>query len=154
MDMQKFTDSEKKAAIEEMLDTIDHHQAVRWAADCAEHILRFYEEKHPADERPRKAVSAARDWVNGRIGVRDARQSAFATHAAARQTQDEAAIAAARAAGQAVSTAHLFGHAIHASTYAAKAVAYASDNDQAAIEAERNWQLERLNEIKRNFPSG
>lgn len=152
--MQKFTDTETKAAIEELLETIDHHQAVRWAADCAEHTLRFYEEKHPVDERPRKAVSAARDWVKGEIGVRDARQSAFAAHAAARETQDEAAVAAARAAGQAVSTAHLFGHAIHASTYAAKAAAYASGFGEGAIEAERKWQLERLNEIKRNFPIG
>lgn len=154
MNMQKFTDTETKEAIEEILETVDHQQAVRWAADCAEHTLRFYEEKHSADERPRKAVSAARDWLKGEVGVRDARQAAFATHAAARETQDEAAVAAARAAGQAISTAHLFGHAIHASTYAAKAVAYATDFDGAAIEAERQWQLERLNDIKRNFPSG
>lgn len=146
-------DTETKAVIEEMLETMGHLQAVRWAADCAEHILHFYEEKHPNDGRPRQAISAARDWIKGEIGVRDARQSAFATHAAARETQDEAAIAAARAAGQAVSTAHLSAHAIHASTYAVKAAAYASGFDDSAVEAERHWQLDRLNEIKRNFPN-
>lgn len=155
MDMseQNFTDTETKATIEEMLETIGHLQAVRWAADCAEHTLPLYEEKYPNDDRPRNAIDAARNWLKGDIGVRDARKSAFATHAAARETQDESAIAAARAAGQAVSTAHLAGHAIHASTYAAKAAAIASGFDEAAVEAERQWQLERLNDIKRNYPN-
>lgn len=153
MPEQNFTDTETKAAIEETLETIGHLQAVRWAADCAEHILPLYEEKHPNDDRPRKAVETAREWLTGGVGIRDARQSAFATHAAARETQDEAAVAAARAAGQAVSTAHLAGHAIHASTYAAKAAACASGFDGAAVEAERQWQLERLNDIKRNYPN-
>jgi hypothetical protein len=31
-----------------------------WAADCAEHVLDFFEQKHPKDDRPRKAVEGAR----------------------------------------------------------------------------------------------
>ncbi|MBO1579262.1 putative immunity protein [Bacillus sp. XF8] len=51
---------------------------------------------------------------------------------------------AARAAGQAVAAAHVFGHAIHASTYAAKAVEYATNFDTDAVAHERNWQHEHL----------
>ncbi len=32
-----------------------------FAADCAEHILHIYEERYPGDDRPRKAIEAARN---------------------------------------------------------------------------------------------
>jgi hypothetical protein len=138
MSQHQFTDTtETKEEIEKLLGQIDHQTAVGWAADCAEHVLKIFEELHPQDKRPRKAVQACRDWVAGSINVREARSAAFDTHAAA------------RAAGQAISTAHLFGHAIHASTYAAKSVAFASGFDTQAIAAERNWQRDRLIELQK-----
>ncbi|MDN3450463.1 putative immunity protein [Planococcus sp. APC 3906] len=150
MSQHQFTDTtETKEEIEKLLGQIDHQTAVGWAADCAEHVLKSFEELHPQDKRPRKAVQACRDWVAGSINVREARSAAFDTHAAARMSENEAAIAAARAAGQAISTAHLFGHAIHASTYAVKSVAFASGFDAQAIAAERNWQRDRLIELQK-----
>jgi hypothetical protein len=43
-------------------------------------------------------------------------------------------------------TAHVAGHAVHAATYAAKAVAYATDPMDAGANTakERNWQFQRL----------
>lgn len=38
-----------------------------FAADCAEHVLHLYENKHPGDDRPRKAIEAAREFANGEI---------------------------------------------------------------------------------------
>jgi len=40
-----------------------------WAADCAERVLPYFEEKYPRDDRPRKAIEAARAWARGEIRV-------------------------------------------------------------------------------------
>lgn len=37
------------------------------AADYAERALHLYEEKYPNDDRPRKAIQAARDFAEGKI---------------------------------------------------------------------------------------
>ena len=97
-----------------------------WAADCAEQALHFFEENYPIDDRPRKAIEAARAWANGEITVGQARSAAFAAHAAARTAEQVAARAAARAAGHAAATAHVSAHARHAATYAAKSAAAAA----------------------------
>jgi hypothetical protein len=39
-----------------------------FAADCAESVLHIYENRYPNDDRPRKAIQAARDYANGVIG--------------------------------------------------------------------------------------
>ena len=93
-----------------------------WAADCAEHVLKVFQEKCPKDTRPQEAIEAARAWTHDEIKVGQARTAAFATHTAARETDDIAACAAARAAGHAAATAHVASHAIHAANYALKAV--------------------------------
>lgn len=149
MSQHQFTDTETKEEIEKLLGQTDHNLAVSWAADCAEHVLKNFEGLHPQDKRPRKATEACRAWVAGALNVREARRAAFDTHEAARMSNHEGAIAAARAAGQAISTAHLFGHAIHASTYAVKSVAFASGFDAQAIADERNWQRDRLIELQK-----
>ena len=38
-----------------------------WAADCAEHVLPYFEEKRCNDYRPRKAIEVCRGWA--RTGV-------------------------------------------------------------------------------------
>jgi hypothetical protein len=39
-----------------------------FSADCAESVLHIYEKRYPNDDRPRKAIQAARDYANGVIG--------------------------------------------------------------------------------------
>ena len=101
----------------------EHEYLVLWAADCAEQVLHFFEENYPNDDRPRKAIEAGRAWANGEITVSEARNAAFAAHAAARAADQLAARAAARAAGHAAATAHVSTHARHAAAYAAKSAA-------------------------------
>jgi hypothetical protein len=120
-------------------DEQDHRALALWAADCAAHVLRYFEEKHPTDDRPRKALEAGRAWARGQIRCGEARTAALAAHAAARDADDAAARAAARAAGHAAATAHVAGHARHAAAYAVTAAACA-----AAAATERDWQYRRL----------
>lgn len=126
------------------LDTDQHRSLARWAADCAEHVLPTFERVCPDDDRPRRAVEAARAWATGELSAGAARDAAFAAHDAARETADPAAAAAARAAGHAAATAHVAGHAAHAATYAATAASAAEPADPAAAAEERRWQLARL----------
>ena len=57
------------------LDEQDHKLPARWAADCAGHVLSYFEE-HPADDRPRNAVQAGRAWARGEIRMGEARATA------------------------------------------------------------------------------
>jgi len=107
-----------------------------WAADCAKHVLLYFEKEYPRDDRPRKAIEAARAWAHGEMTVGAARTAALAAHAAARNANDPKARAAARAAGHAVATAHVAGHAPHAANYAINA---AEDSLK-----EREWQYQHL----------
>ena len=137
------------------LDKQDQRSLALWAADCAEHVLPFFEEKHPQDDRPRKAIGAARAWVRGEIACGAARAAAVAAHAAARAADEGAARAAARAAGHAAGTAHMAGHARHAAAYAVKAATAAAVPAEAgtASATERDWQCRRLSVNLRNQQS-
>jgi hypothetical protein len=126
-----------------LLDEQDHKLLALWAADCAGHVLPLFETKYAADDRPRKALEAARAWARGEIRVGEARSAALAAHAAARDADDAAACAAARAAGHAAATAHVAGHARGAASYAVKAVKAVTGSDATK---ESDWQYERLAE--------
>ena len=54
----------------------DHGSLVLWAAECAEHVLSYFEEKHPKDNRPRNALEAGRWWFRGEISTSEARAAA------------------------------------------------------------------------------
>ena len=77
------------------------------------------------------------------------RKASLDAHAAARKIKekDNAASFAARAAGQAVATAHVPTHALGAAMYSIKAIAATKHTDAEATKAkakERKWQLSRL----------
>lgn len=118
----------------------DRQALATWAAECAEHVLPWFEAQHAGDDRPRLAIDACRAWVRtGRFAMADVRRDALAAHAAARDAQpDGAARFAARAAGHAIATAHVPSHAIGAAWYGAKAA------DAAGASDERDWQYGRL----------
>jgi len=130
------------------LDIQDHRTLAMWAADCAEHVLPHFEKIYPEDNRPQSAIDAGRAWTRGELTVAEAREAAFAAHAAARAVDDTAAIAVARAAGHAAATAHVVGHARHAATYAVKAASAAAlPSDTCAVAATENaWQVSRFPE--------
>jgi Imm-5 like putative immunity protein len=134
--------------IEEVVRKTGHKTLAIWAADCAERVLPFFEHKYPEDDRPRKAIEALREWIRtGVFRMADVRRTSLAAHAAARNVkEDNPARSAARAAGQAMATAHVPAHALAAARYAATAVRDASslpDADGAAT-GEREWQYQHL----------
>ena len=153
MEKIKFVDTSIANVIAELLDKQDHKTLVLWATDCAEQVLTYFEKKYSKDNRPRKAIEAGRAWVRGEIRMSEVRTAALAAHAAARETNQASACAAARSAGQAAATAHVPGHAVHAATYAAKAATYAVDSQYAKTntEKERNWQYQHLLDLGKDL---
>jgi hypothetical protein len=125
----------------------DQRSLATCAADCAERVLPYFEKAYPKDDRPRKAIEACRTWVRtGVFKMADVRGASLAAHAAAREAkEDNAARFAARAAGQAVATAHVPQHAYGAAYYALRAVATANPaSAEVKVARERNWQSRRL----------
>jgi hypothetical protein len=113
-----------------------------WALDCAERVLPAFEAVRPDDIRPRSAIEAGRDWVRtGQFSMSAIRTASLDAHAAAKDTTDPAAIAAAHAAGQAVATAHVPQHAYGGAYYALRAVAARQAQD---VHQERAWQSAQL----------
>lgn len=129
------------------LTDADHHLLALWAAECAEHVLPFFEQVRPDDERPRRAIELTRAWVSGEIPMKQAHNYAFVANAAAKEVNG-AAKQAALAAGQAVAVAHVAAHELGAAAYAIKAAREAAPEGQAdeAGRRECQWQRDRLPE--------
>lgn len=116
-----------------------------WAADCAEHVLSYFENECPDDNRPRKAIEVCRTWANtGVFRMFVIRGASLSAHAAAKTAKKDDSKFAVHAAGQAVATAHVPTHALGASVYGIRAVAAHSGIVNDGIVKERNWQLELL----------
>jgi hypothetical protein len=123
----------------------DHHLLARWAADCAEHVLPFFEAARPEDDRPRRAIESVRAWTRGEMRMMEARNSAGDANDAARELVG-APRHAAYAAGQAAAVAHVAAHDLGAAAYAilaARAAAPEPERHEAG-RREREWQRARL----------
>jgi hypothetical protein len=112
-----------------------------WAADCAERVLGLFEAEAPGETGPRDAIARTRAFARGEVAVAEGIRRRFGTHAAAREVGAPAAVAAARAAGQAASCAHMGAHALGGAAYAAKAVGLAAPDRPEAVSEEIRWQL-------------
>src|SRR6476661_4270789 len=123
----------------------DHHLLAVWAADCAAHVLRHFEQERPSDDRPRRAIELGRAWAGGEVSWWDARAAGGHANAAARDLRG-AARHAAYAAGQAAAVGHVAAHELGAAAYAIRAIqAAAAQGDAAeASRAECRWQREQL----------
>lgn len=133
-----------------LLPRDSHVSLARWAADCAETVIRFFE-AHSDDPRPREALATGRRWANGEVKTGVAMKASVAAHAAARSVADPTAIAAARAAAQAVATAHASDHSMGALLYSMKALEAAGMDSAAEFER----QIERLPEhLREQVASG
>jgi hypothetical protein len=122
----------------------DHRLLAIWAADCAEHVLPFFELVRPTDDRPRRAIDLGRAWARGEITWGEARTAAGHANAAARDLGG-AARHAAYAAGQAAAVGHVAAHELGAAAYAIRAARAAAPQDhEAAGRLECHWQRAQL----------
>lgn len=127
------------------LQDADHRLLAIWAADCAQHVLHFFEQVQPNDDRPRQAIEQLHAWVRGEVTMMQSRTAAGHAMGAARALKG-AAREAAYAAGQAAAVAHVAAHELGAAAYAIRAVRAAASKAEQ-IEAGRlecQWQRAQL----------
>ena len=138
----------------ELVKTVDPKILARWAIDCAERVMPYFEAIFPVDTRPRKALEVLLTWVDtGKFSMKVIRKASLDAHAAARDVgEDSPARSAARAAGQAVATAHVRTHSIGSAIYALQAIhrAAAPSEADAAVAREREWQYRHLVQLIEN----
>lgn len=152
MKKSKFSMVKEKAYFMEVVSQTDQKTLAVWAIDCAERILPYFEQKYPDDKRPRQAIETLQKWIDtGVFKMAVIRKASLDSHTAARDVgEDSPARSAARAAGQAVATAHVPTHAIGAAIYGLQAIYRATDSNDAdeAIAKERDWQYQHLLELR------
>lgn len=136
-----------------------------WAADCAARALPVYEARAASDTRPREAIEGIRAFAGGGNRTARLRTLALAAFAAARETGDPAAAAAARAACLAASSAYTHPltdvqqtkHIVGPAAYAALALELDHAGDPAVGEAEVRWAIEHApaeaREVLRQMPA-
>ena len=122
-----------------------HHQLIRWARECSEHVLSLIDEN--IDQRLIHALSVAKEWEKEKVTVGEARNASVSVHALARESSNPVIIAVARSIGHAVATAHMADHSLGAALYALKAV----KNAGQSVDAEKKWQNEQLPSELREF---
>ncbi len=121
----------------------------RWAADCAAQALPIYEARIVADTRPRAALEGIRLFAGGGKRTAHLRTLALSAYAAARETEDRAAAAAARAAGLAASSAYTHPladvqqtkHIVGPAAYAALALELNQGGDPTRGDAAVAWAI-------------
>jgi hypothetical protein len=127
------------------LSDADQQLIALWAADCAEHVLHLFEAQTSTDPRADDAVSAARAWARGELGMMQARAAGGHAMAAARPLRGPARFAA-YAAGQAACVGHVAEHDLGAAAYAIRAVRATDPGNADLARAERDWQRRQLPE--------
>ena len=148
MAKQRFSIAHEDEEMRELVSKTDHKILARWAIDCAERVLPYFEEKYPNDPRPRIALQTLREWMDtGKFSMSIIRKASLDSHAAAREVgMDNPARSAARATGQAVATAHVSSHAYGSAVYSQQAIHRSNSPEDAEANAkkERDWQYKHL----------
>lgn len=120
-------DSPYIVSLMRLIETQSKTTIADWCIGYAEeNILPIYENAYPGDDRPRNALNAAKDWMDGKIKLPAVKMLILDTHAAAREAEDNpAAQAAARTVGQAAAVIHVPTHSLGLAFYGSAAIAYA-----------------------------
>lgn len=151
MNKNRFSINHNDEPLISLVRISDHKILAIWAIECTRRVLPYFEEKFPKDHRPQQALKTLQTWIDtGIFKMTIIRHASLEAHRAAREVgEDNPARSAARAAGQAVATAHVSRHAYGSAIYAQQAIHRATNSslrDEAVIQ-ERNWQYGRLLEL-------
>lgn len=146
--------------------TIEELRAVaRYVVESAQEVLPVFEAASPDDPRPRAAIDAAWEFVNGARRTNLQRVASLDAHRAAKEPPTEAARLAARAAGDAASAAYLHpiakphqvGHILRAAASAARIGELNAGDDpdvgNELIEQARQRATLTLTDVLSRYPS-
>lgn len=151
----KFSLAHEDEEMRSLIRKTDQKILARWAIECAERVMPYFDKEYKKDQRPRRALDNLGQWIEtGIFSMQVIRKASLDAHDAARDVgEDSPARSAAHAAGQAVATAHVPAHAYGPAIYAQQAVFRASEPSRAesAAKMEREWQYDRLVELRKRY---
>ncbi len=150
MDLKKLRHDPR---LVELIKDTDQKLLARWAFDCVTKYLYLIEDKYPNETRPRDALNMLNKWLSDEVKMWDARKFTYPTLAVARELEatDKVACQIARACSHALATCHVKTHSEGSAMYVISALYYLNKdnaNVDDILEAERNWQIEHLNNLK------
>jgi hypothetical protein len=120
-------DSPYIISLKRLIETQSKTTIAEWCITYAElHFLPIFEKECPGDFRPRRTLSAAREWLKGNAKLPEVKRIIlYECHAAARELDNNpAAQAAARACGHAASVIHVPTHSLGIAFYGSASIAY------------------------------
>lgn len=130
--------------LHQTLGDTDRRLVALWAADSAERVLPLFEAEAPDDGRARDGIERTRGYGRGEIDAAGQVRRRFDAGRAAQSVKSSAAVAAARAAGQASGVARMGAHALGAPVFAARAASLNAAGHGSARHDEVRWQLEHM----------
>jgi hypothetical protein len=126
------------------LDDADRCLVALWAVDCAGWVLPLFETEVPEDGRAGDGIERARAYGHGELDAAGEIKRRFDAGCTAQSVKSPAAIAAARAAGQASGVAHMGAHALGAAAYGAEAISLTAVNQEIARHDNVRRQIDRM----------
>ena len=73
-------------AMADLVQRTDQKALAVWAIACVERVLPFFQEQHPQDSRPHRALETLQEWIEtGEFQISVIRRASLASHAAARE---------------------------------------------------------------------
>jgi hypothetical protein len=143
--------------IDDAFKILPHEVVVEIAVRFAEEVLSIFEKEYASDDRPRKAIEAARAWIanpndktaaQAAQAVNAAYTAAYAAgHAAAYAAYAVNAVNAAAYAAQAVNAAQAAAEAAYAAAYAVHAT---NNYDQSIFDSHQRHQLTTIVNVIRD----
>lgn len=139
-------DSEYLRDLTLLFEEQTHRVMVLWAFDFAAESIAQLEKKYPNEQRPREALTAAREWAAGRVKMRLAQRKILDCHAFAKEIEQKEDIAVCHAIGQACAVVHTVGHAIGYPMYDLTSVIcrLGIENCAEAVEKRKRDYIDRL----------
>ena len=146
-------DTELRAQLEQEYRSASQAALCRYALLLAAHTLKLIDDSglvlDTADqETVREGFRINERRQEGKAQIHDVRLAGFRIHQTAKASENATFCAALRAAGHAVSAAHMSEHAMVASDYAVKVISLLHPDCMEAVRQERLWQIHHLQEIK------
>lgn len=142
------------------LTTDELRVVARFVAETADELLPVFEAAHSDDRRPRAALAAAWQFVNGAPRTKLQRVASMDAHRAAKDASTEASRLAAQAAGDAASAAYLHpiadahqvGHILRAAANAARISEINAGTATETIQSIRQRATPELIDVLLRYP--
>ena len=138
-----WDDSEKRLELEQILDRLPQKELARWALENSQDFLSLIDIGDEGEKNKiiRQTYEAFDARLRNEFSPHELRKAGFAANLLSKNAQNQIAKSAARVFVQAISTAHMRGHAIVSADYAIKVRNLQEADKLELVRKEREKQI-------------